>query len=331
MVSVCTDDSRSTSPFYDISGFFCVNKDGSCELLNTKLNNVSRSEQFGMFWTEDLTLVNPIRVTVGVPKSCKALIFIDDTLEDVSKLCNFSLTEFIVVKKGTKEPLSLTNTFTEDTELSLCHEIVFRGVNRNDTVVHGTSLGNVVIAKDLVPPRFHLIDDRGQECNENTTVVRNMIVDVVEWFMVTASGLVNHSEFVPPRATLGTVDALRPYFKPEFAVVDARINRMILSETTPVEGNMSVAVKKLSRLELELELELDGSDTGSETRDRLEEAIRDLVDGAVGDIEVVGDGNTFVVRITLVDDRDRDEIKNTLFSCTTTTTTTNDNNNRNNN
>ena len=93
---------------------------------------------------------------------------------------------------------------------------------------------------------------------------------------------------------------------------------------------MSVAVKKLSRLELELELELDGSDTGSETRDRLEEAIRDLVDGAVGDIEVVSDGSTFVVRITLVDDRDRDEIKNTLFSCTTTTTT-NGSNNRNNN
>mgnify|MGYP004490106625 FL=1 len=84
------------------------------------------------------------------------------------------------MKEGTKEPLSLTNTFTEDTELSLCHEIVFRGVNRNDTVVHGTALGDLEITKDLVPPRFHLIDDRGQECNENTTVVRNMTVDVVE-------------------------------------------------------------------------------------------------------------------------------------------------------
>lgn len=317
--SACSVGLKSTKPFYNNSGSFCINEDGPCNLLSTVLNEESQSKDFGMMWTEDLTLVNVIRIVVGVPKSCNIQTFSGDSLDTVSKRCDFSLDDFIVVEGDMKNPLTSTTTFTEDTKLRLCHEIVFRGVNKSDIVEHGTTLGDVDFVKDYVPPRFHVneVGRREEDFDRNIEVVRNMTIDVVEWFLFTASGLVNHSQFVPPRTTLGTVEALAPYFNASYAVVDMGGSKAILNETTIVVGNMSVAVKNVTRLELELELELDGSDTGSEARDRLEEAIRDLVDGAVGDIDIIDDGSTFIVRITVVDDGDAEVIKDTLFSCTT--------------
>ena len=317
-VSGCSDKLSSTEPFYNNSGPFCINNDEPCKLLSSVLNNVSRSKQFGMVWTEDLTLVNAIRVVFGKPESCEVKTFAGDSLEEVAKQRGFSLTDYIVVKRSTEFALSGTEIFTEDTELSLCHEIVFQGdIERRVRVVeHGTLLGDVDIAKDLVPPRFH-VTEAGNECNENTRVVANMTMDVVEWFLLTVSGLVSYKEFVPPRTALGTVEVLKPFFNATHAVVDARTNKDILDRTTEVVGNMSVAVKKLSSLELELELEQDGSDTGSDMRDRLEEAIRDIVDGAIGDIDIIDNGDTIIVRITVADESDAEEIKNTFISCTT--------------
>ena len=317
--SSCSDTMKDITLFFNISGTYCTDMH-TCEPLNNALNNVSRSNNFGMMWTNDLKLVKAIRVIVGPHIHCDVSTIFGDTLEQISEWCQFSLDEFIVAEKGKTTPLEPTQIFAEDTELSLCHEVFFTGdVTKNGIAVHGTSLGEMKIAKDLIPPRFHMtiVGNEEVDCNMITVVEKDMTVKVTEWFLVTANGVVNESDYVQPMEPLETVKFLKPYFNDTYAVVDAT-TRKLLSTATPVSGNMSVLVKEFSRLELELELELEGSDTGSEARDRLEEAIRDIVDGAIGSVDIVESGDKFIVRISVVDDTDADEIKDILFSCTTT-------------